>query len=267
MADTQPGSATIGQHRLTMNNQQATDQHKQAMIEANGLSKYYGPFAATKNVTFTVPQGQVAAFLGPNGAGKSTTMKMLTGFLAPSEGSSKIGGHDVLEDRIAASKMVGYLPENGPLYNEMTPSSLLQYLGQARGLSGSLLKERLDFVADKCALGSVWSKMISKLSRGYRQRVGMAQALLHDPAVLILDEPTSGLDPNQVHEVRKLIMELGEQKTILLSTHILREVQAMCQRVLLINQGQLVFDGPTNELGDDQDALEQRFYDLTVKSA
>lgn len=250
-----------------MNDQHNTEQTNETMIEANGLSKYYGPFAATKNVTFSVPQGQVAAFLGPNGAGKSTTMKMLTGFLAPSEGFAKIGGHDVLQDRIAASHLIGYLPENGPLYNEMTPVSLLQYLGQARGLSGSKLQERLDFVEEKCALHSVWSKMISKLSRGYRQRVGMAQALLHDPAVLILDEPTSGLDPNQVHEVRKLIQELGQQKTILLSTHILREVQAVCQRVLLINQGQLVFDGSTEELGDNQDALEQRFYDLTVKSA
>jgi len=183
-----------------------------AMIEAQGLSKYYGPFIATQNVTFSVPAGQVAAFLGPNGAGKSTTMKLLTGFLSPSEGVARIGGHDVSQQRIEASKLIGYLPENGPLYNEMTPQSLLKYLGQARGLSGSRLKERLAFVAGRCSLEDVWGKQISKLSRGYRQRVGMAHALLHDPQVLILDEPTSGLDPNQTFQVRELIRELSRPK-------------------------------------------------------
>src|SRR5262245_57898159 len=171
-----------------------------SMIEAIGLSKFYGQFAATENVSFSVPRGQVAAFLGPNGAGKSTTMKLLTGFLAPTAGSARIGGYDVSTHRIEASRLLCYLPENGPLYNEMTPEGLLKYLGQARGMSRAELKPRLEFVAAKCALEEVWGKAIGKLSRGYRQRVGMAQALLHDPQVLILDEPTSGLDPNQVYQ-------------------------------------------------------------------
>ena len=233
------------------------------MIEADGLSKYYGPFAAARNVTFSVPRGQVAAFLGPNGAGKSTTMKLLTGFLAPSEGTARIGGFNMATHRIEGSQLLGYLPENGPLYNEMTPSALLKYMGQARGLSGSELSNRLDYVADTCSLGSVWGKAIGKLSRGFRQRVGMAQALLHDPAVLILDEPTSGLDPNQVHGVRQLIRSLGQTKTILLSTHILQEVRAVCSRVILIHEGRLVLDGSVDEMTKSGEDMEQRFRELT----
>ena len=165
----------------------STDGQK-SMIEAIGLSKFYGPFVAVQDVTFSVPKGQVAAFLGPNGAGKSTTMKLLTGFLAPTSGQSRIGGFDMATQRIEASQLIGYLPENGPLYDEMTPTGLLKYLGQARGMSSAQLKTRLDFVIDRCSLSGVLGKTISKLSRGYRQRVGMAQALLHDPDVLILDD-------------------------------------------------------------------------------
>ncbi|WP_437192603.1 ABC transporter ATP-binding protein [Planctomicrobium sp. SH527] len=238
-----------------------------AMIEALGLSKYYGPFIATENVTFSVPAGQVAAFLGPNGAGKSTTMKLLTGFLSPSEGTARIGGHDVTTDRIEASKLVGYLPENGPLYNEMTPQSLLKYLGQARGMSSTQLKQRMEFVAARCSLEDVWGKQISKLSRGYRQRVGMAHALLHDPQVLILDEPTSGLDPNQTFQVRELIRELAKSKTILLSTHILSEVEAVCDRVILINRGRIILDGNVEQMRGDQANLETRFRQLTGGAA
>lgn len=233
------------------------------MIEAVGLTKHYGNFAATQDVTFAVPRGQVAAFLGPNGAGKSTTMKMLTGYLTPTAGSARIGGHDVASERIAAAKLLGYLPENGPLYTEMTPVSFLRYLGEARGMDSASLKSRLEYVAEKCSLKDVWRKSIGKLSKGYRQRVGMAQALLHDPEVLILDEPTSGLDPNQVHGVRQLIRDLAEQKTILLSTHILQEVAAICSRVILINAGRVVFDGPTEELGGRAEAMETRFHELT----
>jgi ABC-2 type transport system ATP-binding protein len=233
------------------------------MIEADRLSKFYGNFAATRDVTFSVPRGQVAAFLGPNGAGKSTTMKLLTGFLSPTRGEARIGGHDVLHDRLEAARLIGYLPENGPLYNDMTPQSLLKYMGEARGMGRTELRNRLDYVADKCALGSVWGKAVSKLSRGYRQRVGMAQALLHDPQVLILDEPTSGLDPNQVHEVRQLIRSLGETKTILLSTHILAEVGAVCSRVILIHNGRLVFDGTVDAMATGGD-LEKRFRELTA---
>ncbi|QDT66580.1 putative ABC transporter ATP-binding protein YxlF [Calycomorphotria hydatis] len=234
------------------------------MIEAVGLSKYYGPFIAAEDVTFTVPKGQVAAFLGPNGAGKSTTMKMLSGFLAPSTGTARIGGHDVAEERYEAAKILGYLPENGPLYPEMTPSSILNYAGSARGMSGGELQARLEYVAETCSLESVWHKAISKLSRGFRQRVGMAQALIHDPQVLIMDEPTGGLDPNQIHGVRDLIAKLRETKTLLLSTHILREVKATCDRVILINKGHIVFDGPVAEMGDAEADMEAKFQELTV---
>jgi ABC-2 type transport system ATP-binding protein len=236
------------------------------MIEAIGLSKFFGPFVATRDVSFTVPRGQVAAFLGPNGAGKSTTMRLLTGYLAPTTGEARIAGFDVSTDRIAASRVIGYLPENGPLYNEMTPVGFLTYLGQARGMATELLNRRLDFVRDKCALDEVWHKPIGKLSRGFRQRVGMAQAVLHDPDVLILDEPTSGLDPNQVHEVRQLIRSLGATKTILLSTHILQEVQAVCSRVILISEGRIVFDGSVDEMGGAQHEMDKRFRELTTHS-
>ena len=234
-----------------------------AMIEAIGLSKFYGPFAATQNVTFSVPRGQVAAFLGPNGAGKSTTMKLLTGFLAPSTGTAKIGGFDMSTDRLKAAEILGYLPENGPLYLEMTPSSILQFLGEARGMSGGRLKERLDYVATKCSLKGVWGKPIGKLSKGFRQRVGMAQALLHDPQVLILDEPTSGLDPNQTFDVRELILSLAKTKTILLSTHILTEVKAVCNRVILINEGRVVLDGTVEDLEQGGHGMDARFRQLT----
>lgn len=234
-----------------------------AMIEAVGLSKFYGPFAATQNVSFSVPRGQVAAFLGPNGAGKSTTMKLLTGFLAPSAGSARIGGFDVSIDRLKAAEILGYLPENGPLYLEMTPAEILKFLGAARGMSAERLKERLEFVATKCSLKGVWGKPIAKLSKGYRQRVGMAQALLHDPQVLILDEPTSGLDPNQTHDVRELILSLAKTKTILLSTHILQEVKAVCSRVILINEGRVVLDGTVDDLDQAGHGMEARFRQLT----
>lgn len=233
------------------------------MIEAIGLSKFYGSFAATREVTFSVPRGQVAAFLGPNGAGKSTTMKLLTGFLGPSEGTARIGGFDMSTDRLQAARLIGYLPENGPLYLEMTPQALLKYLGQARGLSSGQLHDRMEYVADKCALGDVWGKPTGKLSRGYRQRVGMAQALLHDPEVLILDEPTAGLDPNQTHDVRQLIRSLGQTKTILLSTHILTEVKAVCSRVLLVHQGRLILDGNIADMEGPEHDMEAHFRKLT----
>jgi len=234
-----------------------------AMIEAIGLSKEYGQFAATQNISFSVPRGQVAAFLGPNGAGKSTTMKLLTGFLAPTAGTAKIGGFDVATDRLKAAEILGYLPENGPLYLEMTPSEILEFLGSARGMTKSRLNERLEYVATKCSLKGVWGKPIAKLSKGYRQRVGMAQALLHDPQVLILDEPTSGLDPNQTHDVRELILSLAKTKTILLSTHILQEVRAVCSRVILINEGRLVLDGTVDDLEQGERGMEARFRELT----
>ena len=234
-----------------------------AMIEAVGLSKFYGVFTACRDVTFTVNQGEVVAFLGPNGAGKSTTMKMLTGYLAPSEGVSRISGHNMQEDRLAGSERLGYLPENGPLYPEMTPHSLLQFFAEARGMGPARRSERIDAVVDLCSLGSVYHKPIGKLSKGYRQRVGLAQSLLHEPDVLILDEPTAGLDPNQIRDVRDTIKQLGEEKTILLSTHILQEVDAMASRVILIDEGRVVYDGPATDLDKSGKGMEQAFYELT----
>ena len=234
-----------------------------AMIEAVGLSKFYGVFTACRDVTFTVNQGEVVAFLGPNGAGKSTTMKMLTGYLAPSEGVSRISGHNMQEDRLAGSERLGYLPENGPLYPEMTPHSLLQFFAEARGMGPARRSERIDAVVDLCSLGSVYHKPIGKLSKGYRQRVGLAQSLLHEPDVLILDEPRAGLDPNQIRDVRDTIKQLGEEKTILLSTHILQEVEAMASRVILIDEGRVVYDGPATDLDKSGKGMEQAFYELT----
>jgi ABC-2 type transport system ATP-binding protein len=234
-----------------------------AMIEARGLSKYYGSFAAIRDLTFQVPKGEVAAFLGPNGAGKSTTMKLLTGYLAPSEGQAFIGGHDMATDRLAGAARLGYLPENGPLYADMTPRGLLEFFAEARGLSGVRKHQRIDEVIELCALGSVVGKPIGKLSRGYRQRVGMAQVLLHEPDVLIMDEPTAGLDPNQIHEVRETIRRLGKDKTILLSTHILQEVEAMATHVLFLDEGKLIYDGTFKQLTADGKPLDLHFRELT----
>jgi ABC-2 type transport system ATP-binding protein len=238
-----------------------------AMIEADGLSKFYGDFAATREVTFTIKKGEVAAFLGPNGAGKSTTMKLLTGYLSPSAGTARIAGHDMGTDRLAGAERLGYLPENGPLYPDMTPRSLLEFFARARGMSPARRRDRFDAVVELCHLASVIGKPIEKLSRGYQQRVGMAQVLLHEPDVLILDEPTAGLDPNQIHEVRETIRTLGETKTILLSTHILQEVEAMCNRVLFIDEGRLVYDGTFAQLASDGKSLEEHFHTLTTEIA
>jgi len=233
------------------------------MIEAVGLSKFYGIFTACRDVSFKVHEGELVAFLGPNGAGKSTTMKLLTGYLAPSEGRARIAGHDMATDRIAGSSRLGYLPENGPLYPDMTPHSLLEFFAAARGMSRANREQRIDAVVEICHLGTVLHKPISKLSKGYRQRLGLAHALLHEPDVLILDEPTAGLDPNQIREVREVLRKLGEKKTILLSTHILQEVEAMASRVIVINEGRLVYDGPVKDLGSDSRDIEAAFHRLT----
>lgn len=238
------------------------DSTKPPMIEARNLSKFYGSFVAIKNISFSIPQGQIVGFLGPNGAGKSTTMKILTGFLAASEGTASIVGLDIRTHRLEASRRLGYLPENGPLYDEMTPLDLLRFFGGARGMEQATLNRRIDKVVEQCALREVLEKQIGKLSRGYRQRVGLAQALLHDPDVLIMDEPTAGLDPNQIRDFRENITRLGQTKTVLLSTHILQEVKAVCSRVLLINSGEMVFDGSPSEL-ESGASLEETFYRLT----
>src|SRR4051794_23966504 len=234
------------------------------MIEADGLCKQFGSFLAVRDVSFSIPRGEVVAFLGPNGAGKSTTMRLLTGFVAPTHGSARIAGLDVQTERIGVARRLGYLPENGPLYPDMTPTGLLKFFGSARGLDRKPLASRLEAVIEQCSLGSVAHKPIGKLSKGYRQRVSMAQALLHDPEVLILDEPTSGLDPNQIRGVRSLIRDLGKSKTILVSTHILQEVEPVADRVLFIHDGKIVFDGQPADLARQNGNLEESFYKLTA---
>ena len=240
---------------------------KPLMIEAHNLSKQFGSFLAVRDVSFTVGKGEVVAFLGPNGAGKTTTMRLLTGFVAPTYGSARIAGIDVATDRIGVAQHVGYLPENGPLYPDMTPLGLLKFFGAARGLDRTTLAHRLDAVVTQCSLQTVAHKPIGKLSKGYRQRVSMAQALLHDPEVLILDEPTSGLDPNQIRGVRTLIRDLGKTKTVLVSTHILQEVEPIAGRVLFIHDGRIVFDGKPSAMTHAGKTLEDQFYTLTAQPA
>ena len=236
-----------------------------AAIQAVQLSKFYGNFAAIQDVSFEVPRGQVAAFLGPNGAGKSTTLKILTGFLNATKGSARIAGLDIATHRIEAASKIGYLPENGPLYPQMTPLELLRFFGEARGLAPEQLSSRIDAVVEQCNLQAVIEKAIHKLSKGYRQRVGMAQALLHEPDILIMDEPTAGLDPNQIREVRGLIRDLSESKTVLISTHILQEVEAVAGHVVIIHEGRIVFDGTPAEMANGS-GLEAAFYRLTRDS-
>lgn len=238
--------------------------HSDIMIETEGLSKYYGDFIAVEDLSFSIKRGEVVAFLGPNGAGKSTTMKMLTGYLAPSKGTAKVCGLEVAGNRDEVANRIGYLPENGPLYEEMTPLSLLNFFGDARSIPSSQKASRIEQVIDQCALQTVLNKPIGKLSRGFRQRVGMANVLLHEPDVLIMDEPTAGLDPNQVLEVRKTIKGLG--KTILLSTHILQEVPEVADRIILINHGRLIFEGTPDELKSEP-SLDSWFNRQTMEAA
>lgn len=214
----------------------------QVMVEARSLRKEYGATRAVDGVSFQVSRGEIVGFLGPNGAGKSTTMKMLTGYLNPTSGSAYVGGINVAEDPIAAKRMIGYLPENAPLYDEMMVVDFLNYVADIRAIDGSLRRERLETICRRCGLNSVLGKNVGQLSKGYRQRVGLAQAMIHDPDLLILDEPTSGLDPNQIVEIRDLIRELGQEKTVILSTHILPEVQASCDRIIIISGGRMVAD-------------------------
>lgn len=212
------------------------------MIEAQGLTKKYGNFTALSDATFEVRAGEVVGFLGPNGAGKSTTMKILTCFIAPSEGTAKIRGADVFDQPMEVRQAIGYLPESNPLYTEMLTVEYLQWVAEMRGLDKDTAKKRIKAVVEETSLGDVIAKEIRTLSKGYRQRVGLAQSLLHEPPILILDEPMSGLDPNQATEIRDLIKALGKERTVILSTHNLSEVQATCTRVLIIAKGKLVAD-------------------------
>ena len=218
------------------------------MIEIKNLTKHFGNLSAVEDLTFSVEEGQVLGFLGPNGAGKSTTMKMVAGFLAPSSGSISVCGFDVENQAIEAKRCIGYLPEGAPSYGEMTPLQFLNFIADVRQMQGSHRSERLDAVMQQLHLRSVQHQSIETLSKGYRRRVGLAQALIHDPKVLVLDEPTDGLDPNQKHEVRALINDLAKDKIVIISTHILEEVQAVCDRAIIIAHGRLLADATPREL-------------------
>lgn len=218
------------------------------MIKVRNLKKFFGSKAAVNGVSFTVEKGEVLGFLGPNGAGKSTTMRMITGFIPPSEGEISVGGFNVLEQPIAAKKLIGYLPENAPAYTDMTVLGFLNFAAELRGLSGSRKAGAVQRAVEMCFLDSVLHQSVETLSKGYRHRTCFAQSIIHDPEVLILDEPTDGLDPNQKHEVRTLIRRMGEKKAIIFSTHILEEVEAVCSRAMIIDRGQVVANGTPAEL-------------------
>ncbi|MHC4378822.1 MAG: ABC transporter ATP-binding protein [Planctomycetota bacterium] len=218
------------------------------MIEIRRLTKRFGPFTAVDDVEFSVARDKVLGFLGPNGAGKSTTMRMVTGFLPPTSGTALLDGHDILRAPQAARRTFGYLPEGAPAWPDMTPAGLLDFVGRVRRLSAAERRQRLAEAVERVHLEEVLHQPIETLSKGYKRRVGLAQALLHDPDILILDEPTDGLDPNQKHEVRQLIRSMAERKAILLSTHLLEEVEALCTRVVVISSGKLVADGTPAEL-------------------
>lgn len=210
------------------------------MIEVNGFTKYYGNVKAIDNISFKVEKGEIIGFLGPNGAGKTTTMRAITGFLFPSKGTIKVGGYDIQENPVEAKRLIGYLPENVPLYNEMNVKGYLDFVADIKGMNKNDKKSHIPSIIDKAGLSKVSSTIISKLSKGFKQRVGIAQALINSPDILILDEPTIGLDPNQIIEIRNLIKDLGREKTVILSSHILQEVSAICSRIIIINEGRLV---------------------------
>jgi len=218
------------------------------MIEVKNLTKYYGDFLAVNSISFNIEKGEIVGLLGPNGAGKSTTIRMLTTYFAPTSGEIYINGYDIKENPTLVKKFVGYIPEASPLYSEMVVYDYLRFIANIQDVPQDQVEERIDFVVSKCGLTEMVYKKIGELSKGYRQRTGLAHAIIHNPPILILDEPTSGLDPNQIIEIRELIKELGKEKTVLLSSHILSEVQATCNRVIIINKGSIVADGPTNEL-------------------
>ena len=234
------------------------------MIEVSHLTKYYGSFLAVDDLSFTIPDGHVYGFLGPNGAGKSTTMNIMTGCLSPTAGKIMIDGHDILTEPESAKRCMGYLPEQPPLYLNETPWEYLTFVGEAKGLRGNMLRDQIESVMERTKITEMGARPISALSKGYKQRVGIAQALLGDPKVVILDEPTVGLDPLQIIEIRDLIRQLGEKHTVILSSHILSEVQAICDKVLIISRGKLVaYDDTEKLVANGKTTLESVFLELT----
>lgn len=231
-------------------------------IAVRNLTKYYGQEKAVDDITFDVKTGEILGFLGPNGAGKTTTMKIITCYMPQSSGKVEVDGLDTLERSLEVRRKIGYLPEHNPLYLDMNVLEYLEFCAQLHGLKNGVLSQRLKEMVDVCGLGDVRHKDIGELSKGYRQRVGLAQAMIHDPEVLILDEPTSGLDPNQIVEIRKLIRQLGRAKTVILSTHILPEVQATCDRVIIIHEGKIVADGSPEQLQQQFQGAEMLMIEL-----
>jgi ABC-2 type transport system ATP-binding protein len=240
-----------------------------ALIEIDGLTKRFGAFTAVDQVSFQVRRGEVLGFLGPNGAGKSTTMRMLAGFMTPTAGTARIQGHDVRTDSVAARSVLGFLPEGAPTYPEMSVEGFLRFCARIRGFSGAELADRVDHALGLTTLHRVRLQTVETLSKGFKRRVGLAQALLHDPPVLVLDEPTDGLDPNQKHEVRGLIERMAPQKAIVISTHILEEVAAVCSRAIVIAAGRIVADATPRELEQRHPSgrLEDVFRALTMEAA
>ena len=227
------------------------------MIQVSGLTHYYGPFPAIQDVTFNVRKGEILGFLGPNGAGKTTTMRILTGYMPPTRGSVILDGFDLVENSLEARRRIGYLPETVPLYADMTVTSYLKYMGTLRGMPPRRIKTRIDDVVGLCRLEDYRKTIIGKLSKGFRQRVGIAQAIMHEPEVLVLDEPTIGIDPIQVVETRRLIQDLGKSQTVVLSSHILPEVSMICERVLIINEGRIVAEDTPKNLAEGLQGVER----------
>lgn len=239
-------------------------QARETMIEVTDVTKYYGPIKAVDSLSFRLERGEVLGFLGPNGAGKTTTMKILTCYMPPTTGRASVKGKDVFRDALEVRKLIGYLPENAPLYHDMTAREYLRFIAEMRQIDMRDIARRVKRVTKTCGLDGVLDRMIGNLSKGYRQRVGLAQAMIHDPEVLILDEPTIGLDPKQIIEIRELVKSLAGDQTIILSTHILPEVTMICQRCLIINQGRIVADDSLEVLTT-QGSLESVFLKLTTE--
>ena len=229
----------------------------QPMIEVENLTKYYGEFLAISNVSFTVSKGEIVGFLGPNGAGKTTTMRILTSFMPPTFGTARIAGYDVVTESLHARQQIGYLPETVPLYTDMTVRGYLSFMGTIRGMDSKKIKSRIGDVIQVCHLEDYYNSLISKLSKGFRQRVGIAQAILHEPEVLVLDEPTIGIDPIQIVETRQLIKDLGQEHTLIISTHILPEVSMICQRVVIIHEGEIVAEDTPGNLATRLEGTER----------